>query len=163
MRISDWSSDVCSSDLVQLHVRPEIDELDAGVGRADTVDTPETLDDAHRIPVDVVIHEEIAVLKVLAFGNAVRADEKVNLALARHFLRPLLGAGRKGAQARTTIRAQAGQAGFVCAGAADHAEVDAKRRMRPARKLAVLIVESEERRVGKECVSKCRYRLLTQS
>src|SRR3546814_9722032 len=88
MRISDWSSDVCSSDLVQLHVRPEIDELDAGVGRADTVDTPETLDDAHRIPVDVVIHEEIAVLKVLAFGNAVRADEKVNLALARHFLRP---------------------------------------------------------------------------
>src|SRR3546814_3775838 len=95
MRISDWSSDVCSSYLVhlvsglklddvllarrrnveqhhaatdagfeveifvQLHVRPEIDELDAGVGRADTVDTPETLDDAHRIPVDVVIHEEI--------------------------------------------------------------------------------------------------------
>src|SRR3546814_5808706 len=130
MRISDWSSDVCSSYLVhlvsglklddvllarrrnveqhhaatdagfevaifvQLHVRPEIDELDAGVGRADTVDTPETLEDAHRIPVDVVIHEEIAVLKVLAFGNAVRADEKVNLALARHFLRPLLGAGR---------------------------------------------------------------------
>src|SRR3546814_5653638 len=96
MRISDWSSDVCSSDLrvlhllqlgaailqvvhlvsglklddvllarrrnveqhhaatdagfeveifVQLHVRPEIDELDAGVGRADTVDTPETLED----------------------------------------------------------------------------------------------------------------------
>src|SRR3546814_6517363 len=81
MRISDWSSDVCSSDL--------------------------------RIPVDVVIHEEIAVLKVLAFGNAVRADEKVNLALARHFLRPLLGAGRKGAQDRTHIRAQAGQAGFV--------------------------------------------------
>src|SRR3546814_4907753 len=60
---------------VQLHVRPEIDELDAGVGRADTVDTPETLDDAHRIPVDVVIHEEIAVLKVLAFGNAVRRPE----------------------------------------------------------------------------------------
>src|SRR3546814_2962845 len=112
MRISDWSSDVCSSDL--------------------------------RIPVDVVIHEEIAVLKVLAFGNAVRADEKVNLALARHFLRPLLGAGRKGAQDRTHIRAQAGQAGFVRAGAADHGEVDAKRRMRPARKLAVQIV----RRVG---------------
>src|SRR3546814_8617599 len=99
MRISDWSSDVCSSDLqvdhrvlhllqlgaailqvvhlvsglklddvlparrrnveqhhaatdagfeveifVQLHVRPEIDELDAGVGRADTVATPETLE-----------------------------------------------------------------------------------------------------------------------
>src|SRR3546814_5424661 len=87
MRISDWSSDVCSSDL--------------------------------RIPVDVVIHEEIAVLKVLAFGNAVRADEKVNLALARHFLRPLLGAGRKGAQDRTHIRAKAGQAGFVRAGAAD--------------------------------------------
>src|SRR3546814_4163157 len=100
VRISDWSSDVCSSDLV-------------------------------------VIHEEIAVLKVLAFGNAVRADEKVNLALARHFLRPLLGAGRKGAQDRTHIRAQAGQAGFVRAGAADHGEVDAKRRMRPARKLEI--------------------------
>src|SRR3546814_9560524 len=102
------------------------------------------LKDANRSPGDVVIHEESVVLKVLAFGNAVRADEKVNHALARHFLRPLLGAGRKGAQDRTHIRAQAGQAGFVRAGAADHGEVDAKRRMRPARKLAVQIV----RRVG---------------
>src|SRR3546814_14919117 len=100
MRISDWSSDVCSSYLVhlvsglklddvllarrrnveqhhaatdagfeveifvQLHVRPEIDELDAGVGRADTVDTPETLVDEHRIPVDrtrVVLGKRVSV------------------------------------------------------------------------------------------------------
>src|SRR3546814_17561700 len=87
-------------------------------------------------PDTTLFRSEIAVLKVLAFGNAVRADEKVNLALARHFLRPLLGAGRKGAQDRTHIRAQAGQAGFVRAGAAYHGGVDANRRMSPARKRA---------------------------
>src|SRR3546814_1225527 len=27
MRISDWSSDVCSSDLISLRVRPEVSEL----------------------------------------------------------------------------------------------------------------------------------------
>ena len=43
--------------LLQLHVGPEVDELDALVGRADAVDAAEALDDAHRVPVDVVVDE----------------------------------------------------------------------------------------------------------
>ena len=54
--------------LLQLHVGPEVDELDAVVGRADAVDAAEALDDAHRVPVDVVVDEPVAVLKVLALG-----------------------------------------------------------------------------------------------
>lgn len=60
--------------VVERHVRPVVHELDAGVLAADTVDTPETLDDANGIPVDVVVDQIVAVLKVLAFGNAVRGD-----------------------------------------------------------------------------------------
>ena len=42
---------------LQLHVGPEVDELDALVGRADAVDAAEPLDDADRIPVDVVVDD----------------------------------------------------------------------------------------------------------
>ena len=66
--------------LLQLHVRPEVDELDALVGRADTVDAAEPLDDAHRVPVDVVVDDRVAVLEVLAFADAVGGDEQVDLA-----------------------------------------------------------------------------------
>ena len=45
-------------------------------GTANAVDAPEALDDPDRIPVDVVVYEVIAVLKVLAFGDAVRGDEE---------------------------------------------------------------------------------------
>ncbi len=39
---------------LQLHVGPEMDQLDAGVGRADAVNAAEPLDDAHRIPMVVI-------------------------------------------------------------------------------------------------------------
>ena len=61
--------------LLQLHVGPEIDELDALVGRAETVDAAETLDDADGVPVDVVIDDGVAVLEVLPFADAIRGDE----------------------------------------------------------------------------------------
>src|SRR5690606_6600683 len=38
---------------LQLHVGPEVHQLDLGVGGADAVDAAEALDDAHRVPVDV--------------------------------------------------------------------------------------------------------------
>ncbi len=79
--------------LVQLHVGPEVDQLDAGVGRADAVDAPEALDDAHRVPVDVVVDQTVAVLKVLAFGDAVGGDEQIQFAFLGQLLRALLGAG----------------------------------------------------------------------
>ena len=60
------------------------------------VDPPEPLDDPHRIPVNVVVHQKIAVLEVLAFRDAVCGDQDINLAqLIRHDRRLLLGAGRE--------------------------------------------------------------------
>ena len=67
--------------LVEGDVGPEVHELDALVGRADAVDAAEALDDPHRVPVDVVVDEEVAVLEVLALADAVGADQHVDLAL----------------------------------------------------------------------------------
>ena len=66
--------------LVEGDVGPEVDQLDLRVGRADAVDAAEALDDPHRVPVDVVVDEVVAVLEVLALGDAVGADEHVDLA-----------------------------------------------------------------------------------
>ena len=61
------------------------------VGAADAIDAAEALDDADGIPVDVVVDEAVAVLKVLALGDAVGGDEQVDLALrgTRHLAAPL--------------------------------------------------------------------------
>ena len=77
--------------LVQLHVRPEVDELDLGVGRSQAVDAAEALDDAHGVPVDVVVHQAVAVLQVLALGDAVSGEHHVYLALLPLALGQLLG------------------------------------------------------------------------
>jgi hypothetical protein len=47
--------------------------------------------------VDVVIHQQIAILKVLAFGYAVRGNQDVDLDILRHgfHLGALLGARRE--------------------------------------------------------------------
>ncbi len=66
--------------LVEGDVGPEVDELDRGVGRPDAVDAAEALDDPHRVPVDVVVDDVVAVLKVLTLRDAVGADEDVDLA-----------------------------------------------------------------------------------
>ena len=47
----------------------------AFVGAADPINTPETLDDPDGIPMDVVVDEIVAVLKVLTFGNAISGNE----------------------------------------------------------------------------------------
>lgn len=57
---------------VERDVGPIVHQLDAGVGRADTIHTPKALNDADRVPVDVVVDQVVAVLKVLAFGYAAR-------------------------------------------------------------------------------------------
>src|SRR5690606_11299085 len=65
--------------LVQGNVRPVVDQLDLAVGRSDAVDAAEPLDDAYRVPVDVVVDEIVAVLEVLALGDAVRCNQDVQL------------------------------------------------------------------------------------
>src|SRR5438445_8994359 len=51
---------------------------DVGVRAADTVDAAIALNQANRVPRQVVVDDEAAVLKVLAFGKYVGADEDVD-------------------------------------------------------------------------------------
>ena len=48
--------------IVKGHIRPEIHKLNDLVVASDTVNTPETLNDTNRIPVNVVVDEIVAVL-----------------------------------------------------------------------------------------------------
>ncbi len=59
---------------IERDVRPVVDQLDLAVRRANAVDPAEALDDAHRIPVNVIIDQKIAVLKVLPLGDTVGSD-----------------------------------------------------------------------------------------
>ena len=68
--------------LIQIHIRPEVDQLDTVIFTADTVDSPEPLNDADRVPVDVVVDEIVAVLQVLTFGNTVGGNQNIKLILA---------------------------------------------------------------------------------
>src|SRR5208283_3164342 len=79
--------------LLQLQVGPEVDELDALVGRAKTVDAAEPLNDPDRIPVDVVVDDRVAVLEVLALAHAVRGDQKVDFAVSGEVFGTFLRAG----------------------------------------------------------------------
>jgi hypothetical protein len=64
---------------------PEIDERNPLVSGTDSVDPTEALDDADRVPVYVVIDKQITVLKVLAFRDAIRRDEEVDLLVLGKF------------------------------------------------------------------------------
>ncbi len=64
---------------VKSHVRPVVHKLNHLVARADAVDTPETLNDAHGIPMDVVIDETVTILQVLSLADAVGSDKHVYL------------------------------------------------------------------------------------
>ena len=63
---------------VKRNVGPVVDQLDAAIGRADTIHPAKALDDAHRVPVDVVVDDVVAVLQVLAFGDAVGTDQQID-------------------------------------------------------------------------------------
>src|SRR3546814_17526351 len=114
MRISDWSSDVCSSDLIGQAVERLTDQL-AQRRRADALDRR-----IHRVEA------------VAERAGLVVADD----AVARmHDLQPVLAQSRRAVAAHPRAR----------------------RELRHLRGAAVE-ERSEERRVGKECVSTCRYR-----
>ncbi len=55
---------------VEIVGRPEVNQLDGFVHAPDSVDSPKSLDDANRVPVNVVVDQVVAVLKILTFGNA---------------------------------------------------------------------------------------------
>ena len=52
------------------------------VSAADTVNSSEPLDNAHRVPMNVIVDEVVAVLQVLTFGDTVSRNQNVKLILA---------------------------------------------------------------------------------
>ena len=50
---------------IEVEVRPEVDELDFIVAAANAVDPPEPLHQPHRVPVNVIVDQAIAVLQIL--------------------------------------------------------------------------------------------------
>jgi len=113
--------------LVQIGRRPEVDQLDGGVGTADAVNAAKALNDTHWIPVDIVIDQRVAVLQILAFGNAIGGNQKVNFPLLRHggHFGALFGAGGKVGQDVIECSLTEGAAVGVCA-ARDQGQVNAQ-------------------------------------
>src|SRR6185437_10114308 len=95
------------------------------------------LDDAYRVPVNVVVNEPVAVLQVLALGNAVGGEEQVEFALAGKFPGPFFRARRKGGENRGKVLALAGKRSLISTRAGDERRVDAERCLRPRGKLIV--------------------------
>jgi hypothetical protein len=107
---------------------PEVDELDGVVARADAVDAAETLDDADGVPVDVVVYEQVAVLEVLAFADAVGGDEQVDFLALVGETGGLFGAafGERSEVGEDVVEIGATEGGGVAAVAADEGGVDAE-------------------------------------
>ena len=108
---------------VQLHVRPEVDQLDLRVAGANPVDASEALNDPDRIPMNIVIDEVVAVLEVLAFRNAICGDQKIDLSLRRKFGRAFFRLRRESTQNAAHISAHTRQRRPVRSGAADNCAV----------------------------------------
>ena len=130
--------------LVERDVRPEVDQLNLRVLRTQAVDTAEALDDAHGVPMDVVVHQAVAVLQVLALGDAVRREDDVDLAERPLALRQLLGDGRE--PRKDVLEGGPGELKRVGpVGAARHlGALDAELPLQPGRQL----LEEVRRRVG---------------
>ena len=107
--------------VVQILVRPEVDELDDVVLGTDAVHATKALDDAHRVPVDVIVHQEIAVLKVLTFRDAIRGNEDVDILAAqtRIDLIAVLGDGREAGEDLGKVTANAFDVGLSAARSRD--------------------------------------------
>src|SRR3546814_21048752 len=97
MRISDWSSDVCSSDLCDITRAPVLGRL---------VDEAAVHEQPLPVAVEIVVAAEVKAERAGDAGEAAQCQRR-------------------------------------------------QRRLRP---LVAGAIRSEERRVGKECVSTCRYR-----
>src|SRR3546814_11653974 len=116
MRISDWSSDVCSSDLRDDEVRHILQEqIDGRVG----------------IGLVIPFHPKIEIV------GEIRLEERI------------------------VARSPQGAHALACADIQDRPEIIETRPGHGARRIeppVQVVRRSEERRVGKECVSTCRSR-----
>src|SRR3546814_17851272 len=127
MRISDWSSDVCSSDLTAPPVEPAEEIVDIGA-------------------VVTQIERDLA---------ALLADQRVELSISR------VGGPFMGRAGDANVRRMVGR---LLTALVDVSEPEATlvgqlvTESRHDDMLQLQIVRSEARRVGKECVSTCRFR-----
>src|SRR3546814_16193331 len=126
MRISDWSSDVCSSDLILVGVGAGI-----RVARLGAVEA----------------RREVLVVGVLVLlcrlGTVVTAERRARVGLVSPVARAVPGLGEGATPAR--------RAGVVVVGVVQ--EIEQRRGV-----AHLQAPRSEERGVGKECVSQCRAR-----
>ena len=116
---------------------PVVDHLHGGAAAANAVNAPKPLDDADGVPVDVVVDDGVAVLEVLAFGDAVGGNQQVNIGVAGISA----GAGIRAAPAGD--RGEVGEDGVEVAGpgagagfvAGYHSDIDAQLRRQGAQLL----------------------------
>ena len=101
------------------------------VDAADSVNTAEALDNAHGIPVDVVIDQVVAVLKILTLADAVRRDEKVNLAVLWHGRNLRAFFCVRGKVCQNLVEGAFTKSGADIAAAAHESHVDAEFLVRP--------------------------------
>ena len=48
------------------------------VSASDTVNSSEPLDNANRVPMNVIVDEIVAILQVLTFGNTIGCNQNIN-------------------------------------------------------------------------------------
>jgi len=65
--------------LVQLRFRQKIEPENALVVRPDTVNAPETLNQPDRVPMQIVVDDVVAILKIQAFGKHIGGDHRAQL------------------------------------------------------------------------------------
>ena len=119
--------------------------MDGVVRAADAVDAPEPLDDPHGVPVDVVVDHVVAVLEVLAFRNAVRRDQDVDLVRPpRHQHVPPLRTRRKAGEDRVEVGPQTRRRRASVNRARDLRRLEPELRLCRARDVGVEVV----RRIG---------------
>src|SRR3546814_13561831 len=122
MRISDWSSDVCSSDLQPAAVGDqEVGIEDQGTDR-----------DLHRQPPAAWLPRLLDSFAFIASPKHTHRAGEGGLARRRRLTRALHGCGKRKP---------------ACHGC-----------NQPQLLNLIMSIRSEERRVGKECVSTCRFR-----
>ena len=112
--------------IIEREVGPEVDQLDHLVAASDAVDPPETLDDAHRVPVDVVVDQVVTVLQVLSLGNTVGGYQEIDhVMISRHHQLFLLGDWREAGEHGVHVVPQTGTGGTAFHGAGNQCSVEA--------------------------------------
>ena len=108
---------------LQFRLGEHVVDADLGVRAADAVDAAVALDQADRVPGQVVVDDDAAVLEVLALGEHVGADEDVDLLRRASWSLPLRDRGELGEDVAPLV-------GMVAA--VDAADVRVARRLEPA-------------------------------